>query len=75
MASLKERRLLFDEFCRAAADGHKRSVGERTRTAREGFAALLDEIAGAIAWHGPTPHSIGMVPLLQVLNCTVYLCI
>jgi hypothetical protein len=47
VGSLKERRLMFDEFCRSVADEHKRGKSDRGRAARDGFAALLDEAAAA----------------------------
>ena len=46
--SMKERRGLFDSFCRTAAERHKRPKADRTRAARDGFMALLDE-ASALA--------------------------
>ena len=42
IGSLKERRLLFDDFCKTSADEHKRAKADRARKAREDFQALLD---------------------------------
>lgn len=57
VASMKQRRQLFDAYCKAAADGHKRGKPARGRSAREGFAALLDEAAA------PAPPAPGAAPL------------
>ncbi|KAK9822389.1 hypothetical protein WJX81_007697 [Elliptochloris bilobata] len=45
VASMKQRRQLFDSFCKAAADGRKRTRPGRGRSAQEAFCALLDEAA------------------------------
>ena len=47
IGSLKERRLLFDDFCKTSADEHKRAKADRARKAREDFQALLAEAAAA----------------------------
>ena len=55
IGSLKERRLLFDDFCKTSADEHKRAKADRARKAREDFQVLLDEAAAAAppgeSWH------------------------
>ena len=55
VGSLKERRLIFDDFCKTSADEHKRSKAERARKSREDFQVLLQEaaIAGTLGEH---PH-------------------
>ncbi len=45
VGSLKERRLIFDDFCKTSADEHKRSKAERARKSREDFQTLLEEAA------------------------------
>ena len=60
VASMKQRRQLFDAFCKAAAEGHKRGRPARGRSAREGFGALLDEAA---APHPPAPGAAPLRPL------------
>ena len=45
VGSLKERRLIFDDFCKTSADEHKRGKAERARKSREDFQALLEEAA------------------------------
>ena len=47
VSSLKERRLIFDDFCKTSADEHKRSKAERAKKSREDFQALLEEAAKA----------------------------
>lgn len=47
VGSLKERRLIFDDFCKTSADEHKRGKAERARAARDGFNALLEEASAA----------------------------
>ena len=49
VASMKERRSLFDAFCRSAADRHKRPKADRTRAARDAFMALLEEAAALVS--------------------------
>ena len=58
IGSLKERRLIFDDFCKTSADEHKRGKAERARKSREDFQALLEEaaIAGTLGEH-PCRHS------------------
>lgn len=43
--AMKDRRGMFDAFCRSAAERHKRPKADRTRAARDAFMALLDEAA------------------------------
>ena len=45
VGSLKERRLIFDNFCKSCAADHKRGKADGVHAARDGFAALLDEAA------------------------------
>ncbi|CAL5224177.1 g6817 [Coccomyxa viridis] len=47
VGSLKERRLIFDDFCKTSADEHKRSKADRARKSREDFQVLLEEAAKA----------------------------
>lgn len=54
VGSLKDRRLIFDEYCKTSADEHKRAKAERARRGREEFQALLEEaaaVAGAFFSH------------------------
>lgn len=55
IGSLKERRLIFDDFCKTSADEHKRGKAERVRVIREDFQALLNEAASGgqslATWH------------------------
>lgn len=51
VTSIKERRSLFDVFCRSAADRHKKPKIDRTPAARDAFMALLNE-AQALAQDG-----------------------
>ena len=44
---LKERRLIFDDFCKTSADEHKRSKADHARKSREDFQVLLEEAAKA----------------------------
>ena len=58
VASMKERRSLFDTFCRSAADRHKRPKADRTRAARDAFVALLDEAESlATTQNGAVAHA------------------
>jgi len=57
VASMKQRRLLFDGFCKGAAEGHMRGRAGRARAPRDGFAALLDAAAA------PRPPAPGAAPL------------
>lgn len=53
--SLRERRLLFDDYCKSVADEHKKAKGGGKKAIAEGFTALLDEIAaGAGAFFPPS---------------------
>lgn len=61
VASMKQRRQLFDAFCKAAADGHKRGRASSKRSARDGFSALLNEAAA------PRPPASGAAPLRSPL--------
>jgi len=57
VASMKQRRLLFDGFCKGTAEGHKRGRAGRARAPRDGFGALLDAAAA------PRPPAPGAAPL------------
>eukprot|EP00884_Botryococcus_braunii_P003278 jgi/Botrbrau1/12951/Bobra.154_2s0011.1 len=47
--TLRERRLLFDDYCKMVADEHKKAKGGGKKAAAEAFAVLLNEIAaGAV---------------------------
>ncbi len=48
VGSLKERRLIFDEFCKSCAADHKRGKADGARAARDAFLALLDEAAKGV---------------------------
>ncbi|KAK9805328.1 hypothetical protein WJX73_002568 [Symbiochloris irregularis] len=48
ITQMKDRRQLFDAFCRGAAERHKRPKADRTRAARDAFMALLDEAAALL---------------------------
>ncbi len=43
--TLRERRLLFDDYCKLVAEEHKKAKGGGKKAAAEAFAALLNEIA------------------------------
>ena len=56
VGSLKERRLIFDDFCKTSADEQKRSKAERAKKSREDFQALLEEAASSGA-QGKSPEN------------------
>lgn len=45
VGTLRERRAIFDDFCRTSAEEHKRGKAERAKAGREGFLALLVQAA------------------------------
>lgn len=47
--SMKERRMMFDAFCRSAADTHRRPKPDRARAKRDAFNGLLDEAAALVS--------------------------
>ena len=49
VGSLKERRLIFDDFCKSCAADHKRGKADGARAARDAFLALLNEAAKGAA--------------------------
>lgn len=56
VGSLKERRLIFDDFCKSTAADHKRGRADSARAARDGFLQLLTEAAAPGAHLSSTPH-------------------
>ncbi|BDA46960.1 Transcription elongation regulator 1 [Coccomyxa sp. Obi] len=59
VGSLKERRLIFDEYCKSCAADHKRGKADGARAARDAFLALLDEAAkGGAGKQGEDGESI-----------------
>ena len=47
VATLKERRQLFDRFCRTSAETHTKARADRERAVRDAFSALLAEAASS----------------------------
>lgn len=45
ISSLKEKRAIFDEYCKTTAEKERHSKKEEVKSAVEGFKALLDDIA------------------------------
>ena len=45
--TLRERREIFEDFCRNAAEEHKRGKPDKSRAARDAFQALLKEAEDA----------------------------
>ena len=87
VGSLKERRLIFDDFCKTSADEHKRNKAERAKKSREDFQALLEEAAkagtlgersmhthflGRPPWQAPCPSSLESQPIVYEEDCRPY---
>ena len=68
MGSLKERRALFDDYCRTSADEHVRRKAQRARAGRECFQALLDEAASPGAHAARSSHAQQMGHALVCLR-------
>ena len=61
VGSLKERRLIFDDFCKSSAADHMRQKSGKAdgaRAARDGFHALLDEASVQGVRMSGTRHSV-----------------
>ena len=43
--TLRERRQIFDDYCKSRAERHNRGKAEKARGVREGFVALMTEAA------------------------------
>lgn len=59
VGTLRERRAIFDDFCRTSAEEHKRGKAERAKLGREGFLQLLAQAAApggrpvCVSWQLP----------------------